>query len=53
MVRCMSGPATQSELTRTGLSESDLERIAAFAATPRYARDPEILVPDDHEARGG
>jgi len=29
------------------LSESDRERIAEFAATPKYKRDPEMLAPDD------
>lgn len=47
----MSGRAAESELTRIGLSESDLERIATFVATPRYARDPEMLVPDESETR--
>lgn len=45
----MSGRPAESELTRTGLSESDLERIATFVATPRYAREPEMLVPEDPE----
>lgn len=29
------------------LSESDLDRIAEFASTPEYDRDPELLVPDE------
>lgn len=45
----MSTGANGNELARTGLSESDLERIATFAATPRYARDPEMLLPEDRE----
>ncbi len=31
------------------LSESERERIAEFAATPKYERDPEMLSPDDDE----
>ncbi len=31
------------------LSESERERIAEFAATPKYKRDPEMLAPDDDE----
>lgn len=31
------------------LSDNEMERIAAFAATPNYLRDPEMLVPDDDE----
>lgn len=31
------------------LSECDLDRIAEFAATPKYERDPELLVPDDDD----
>jgi hypothetical protein len=31
------------------LSDSDLDRIAEFAATPEYERNPELLVPDDDE----
>lgn len=46
---CMSGRTTETELARIGLSESDLDRIAKFAGTPRYAREPEMLLPDDHE----
>lgn len=29
------------------LSDSDLNRIAEFVATPEYERDPEILMPKD------
>lgn len=29
------------------LTESDMERIQAFIATPKYQRDPEMLLPDD------
>jgi hypothetical protein len=29
------------------LTDRDLQRIAEFAATPEYERDPEMLVPDD------
>lgn len=29
------------------LTESDMERIAAFAATPKYEREPEMLVPGE------
>lgn len=32
------------------LSQSDLDRIAKWVATPEYERDPDILVPDDEEA---
>lgn len=31
------------------LSDSEQERIAEFAATPKYKRDPEMLSPDDDE----
>lgn len=31
------------------LSESDLKRMEKFAATPKYEREPELLVPDDGE----
>ena len=47
----MSGRAAESELTRIGLSESDRERIATFVATPRYAREPEMLIPEDTETQ--
>lgn len=30
-----------------GLSESDWERIVAFARTPKYKRDPEMLMPGE------
>jgi hypothetical protein len=33
----------------THLSDSDLERIQEFVATPRYERSPEQLVPEDGE----
>jgi len=29
------------------LSEQELERIAQFAATPAYEREPEQLLPED------
>jgi hypothetical protein len=29
------------------LSEEELERIARFAATPAYEREPEQLLPED------
>lgn len=29
------------------LTESERERISEFASTPKYARDPEMLLPDD------
>lgn len=29
------------------LSQSDMDRIAKFVETPKYERDPELLVPDD------
>lgn len=29
------------------LTESDRQRINEFVSTPKYARDPEMLVPDD------
>jgi hypothetical protein len=31
------------------LSDRDLDRIAEFAATPKYERRPEQLMPDDEE----
>ncbi len=31
------------------LSERDLDRIAEFASTPKYKRDPEQLLPDEDE----
>jgi len=31
------------------LSESDLKRMAEFASTPKYKRDPELLVPTERE----
>jgi hypothetical protein len=31
------------------LSEQDLDRIAEFASTPKYEREPELLVPDEEE----
>lgn len=44
----------------SGLSESDMARIAAFARTPVHKRTPDMLVPDEdanedgraHELRG-
>lgn len=29
------------------LSDRDLDRIAEFASTPAYERDPELLVPEE------
>lgn len=29
------------------LTESDMQRISEFAATPKYRRDPEMLIPSD------
>lgn len=29
------------------LTEEDLQRITEFALTPKYKRDPEMLMPDD------
>lgn len=29
------------------LSESDLKRMKQFAATPKYEREPDLLVPQD------
>lgn len=29
------------------LTESDMERIETFVSTPKYARDPKILVPEE------
>ena len=31
------------------ISESDLDRIAKFTATPQYKRSPEQLIPTDEE----
>lgn len=31
------------------LSESELNRIAAFANTPKYKRNPDLLVPTDDD----
>lgn len=31
------------------LSERDLERIAEFASTPEYEREPEQLIPSEDE----
>lgn len=31
----------------TFLTESDRQRMSEFAATPKYKREPEMLVPDD------
>lgn len=32
------------------LTERELERIEAFAKTPKHAREPDMLLPnDDHE----
>jgi len=31
------------------LSESELKRMERFAATPKYRRDPDQLVPSDSE----
>ena len=32
-----------------GLSEEDMERIAEFVQTPRYARRPDMLLPDTED----
>lgn len=29
------------------LTESDKRRLAKFASTPKYKRDPEMLLPND------
>lgn len=29
------------------ITESDMKRIAEFVSTPKYARDPGMLVPED------
>jgi len=29
------------------LTESDRQRMHEFASTPKYAREPEMLLPDD------
>lgn len=42
----MSSKVTGTDASGLGLSEQDLERIAAFASTPKYARDPEMLLPE-------
>lgn len=34
---------------RGQLTESDWERIAEFAATPKYERTPDQLVPDEQD----
>jgi len=31
----------------SSLTESDMQRIAAFVSTPKYAREPEMLVPEE------
>jgi hypothetical protein len=31
----------------SGLTDSDMERIAEFVSTSKYRRSPEILVPED------
>jgi hypothetical protein len=31
------------------LSEQDLDRIAEFASTPKYKRNPDLLVPNEDE----
>jgi hypothetical protein len=31
------------------LSEREKRRISEFVATPKYDRDPEMLVPDDED----
>lgn len=33
------------------LSDRDLDRIAEFASTPKYERDPEQLIPKEDESR--
>lgn len=37
----------------TGLSSDDMERIQQFIETPAYAREPEMLLPEDAEPRDG
>jgi hypothetical protein len=34
---------------RDRLTDSELERIAEFATTPKYKRTPDQLVPDDED----
>ena len=34
---------------REHLSETDIERIRAFANRPRYKRSPDELLPEDEE----
>lgn len=31
----------------SSITEADERRIATFVSTPKYKRDPEMLVPDD------
>lgn len=31
------------------LSDSDLKRMEKFAATPKYERDPDLLLPGDSD----
>lgn len=31
------------------VSEADQQRIKEFIATPKYEREPEILIPDDDD----
>jgi hypothetical protein len=31
------------------LTESEMERISEFVATPKYKREPEMLLPDTDE----
>lgn len=31
----------------SAITEADKRRIEAFVSTPKYKRDPEMLVPDD------
>ena len=33
------------------LSEDELRRLQKFTDTPRYARNPEMLLPDDEDER--
>lgn len=29
------------------ITQSDMERIIEFASTPKYKREPEMLIPED------
>lgn len=49
----MSGGLSKRDWEGIGLSESDWERIAAFARTPKYKRNPEMLVPEEGDRTEG